>query len=80
MDKVINFFDYLFSLFNNRPLEEKEGYYLYVRVYYRYGRIIDFLSYPVEIARTGIENGLIKKIRPLSDKERADAIRKEYKK
>lgn len=77
---IFNYTDYFFALFNHKPLTEKDGYFLYVRVYYRYGRIIDFLSYPVGIARDSIENGLIKKIRPLSDKEKADAIRKEYKK
>lgn len=80
MRRILNFFDFLLALLNNKPLTEKDGYYLYVRVYYRKGQIIDFLSYPIGIAKTGIENGLIKKIRPLTDKERANAIRKEYKK
>ena len=80
MKRILNFFSYLLALLNNKPLTEKDGYYLYVRVYYRHGRIVDFLSYPIGIAKTGIENRLIKKIRPLTDKERANAIRKEYKK
>lgn len=80
MRTILNYISYFFALFNHKPLIEKDGYYLYVRVYYRHGRTVDFLSYPIGIAKTGIENGLIKKIRPLTDKERADAIRKEYKK
>lgn len=80
MDKVINFFDYLFSLFNNKPLEEKEGYYLYIRIYFKNGNKTDFLSYPISIAESGLREGLIKKIRSLTNKERKDAINKVYKK
>lgn len=77
---ILGFFDYVFALFNNKPLIQKEEYYLYVRVYYKKGRIVDFLSYPVSIAESGLREGLIKKIRPLTEKEKAEAIRKEYKK
>ena len=80
MKIILNYLDYLLALFNHKPLTEKEGYYLYVRVYYRKGRIIDFLSYPTGIAKSGLNNGLIKKIRPLSEKERKAAIRKGYEK
>lgn len=78
MRRILNFFSYLLALFNNKPLTEKDGYYLYVRVYYKKGQIIDFLSYPVHIAQVGFENKLIKKIRPLTEKEKKEAIRKGY--
>lgn len=80
MRKILNFFSYLLALLNNKPLTEKDGYYLYVRVYYKKGQIIDFLSYPVHIAQMGFENKLIKKIRPLTEREKKEAIRKGYEK
>lgn len=80
MRRILNFFSYLLALFNNKPLTEKDGYYLYVRVYYKKGQIIDFLSYPIHIAQMGFENKLIKKIRPLTEKEKKEAIRKGYEK
>lgn len=80
MRRILNFFSYLLASFNNKPLTEKDGYYLYVRVYYKKGQIIDFLSYPVHIAQMGFENKLIKKIRPLTEREKKEAIRKGYEK
>lgn len=80
MKRILNFFSYLLALLNNKPLTEKDGYYLYVRVYYKKGQIIDFLSYPIHIAQMGFENKLIKKIRPLTEKEKKEAIRKGYEK
>ncbi len=76
MRKIIEF---LKSLFSKKEIQVKEGYYLYVRVYFKHGRIADFLAYPINVAESGLGVGQIKKIKPLTEKQKHEVIRKELK-
>lgn len=74
MKKVI---EYLKKFFKKRELIEKEGYYLYVRVWFKHGRVADFVAYPINVAESGLQIGQIKRIRPLNEKQKMAVIRKE---
>ena len=76
MKRIIEF---LKNLFTKKELQVKEGYYLYVRVYFKHGRIADFPAYPINVAESGLKVGQIKKIKPLTDKQKHEVIRKELK-
>ena len=69
--------EFLKNLFRKRPLQEKEGYYLYVRVWFKHGNVADFSAYPIDVTKSGLQVGQIKRIRPLNEKQKHEVIRKE---
>lgn len=74
MKRILNFIK---NLFKKKDLTVKEGYYLYVRVYFKHGKVADFSAYPISVAESGLKVGQIKKIVPLNDKEKREVVRKE---